>query len=83
MTDQSHLIEGMADPKGRPTFLLLDSPVTKRKSFSFVLDESEQPLYAASTAAEAFQWLISEGIGSIILVQGLQHVRITLTFEKI
>ena len=63
---------------GRPTYLLADSPVTKRKSFCFVMDPEQNVLYATAEIGDCIDWLLSEEVFSIILITRTQELEITL-----
>lgn len=69
----------MAVQEGRPTYLLLESPVTKRKEISFVLNEAENPLYASASVAELFDWLISQEATSIIVCTKTRKITVSIT----
>lgn len=47
--------------------LMVDVPVTKRKSFSFVLDAEGEVLFTSPNASGAFEWLILNEFLHIIL----------------
>ena len=62
--------------RGKPTFLLVDSPVTKRKSFSFVLDNEQQVLYATADVGDCIDWLLTNEVFSITLVTATRDIEV-------
>ena len=61
--------------------LMLDVPVTKRKSFSFVLDSDGEVAFTSPDGSGAFEWLILNGYTNIILVT--KGIEMSLCLEQV
>lgn len=47
--------------------VIVDVPITRRKSFTYVIDHRGETLYVAGSFAEAFMWIVDQELNSCVI----------------